>query len=276
VLTTVTLSVIVACLTVALTVSEMRRRRTQRQVLHLERRVREIRNHGGASRSSRTMRAVVGGALDTASKVRDVGVTSAMRSSLEGLLRWSIEGQSNLDALAGPDGTVTIVFSDIQDSTVHNDQLGDTLWMRVLESHDRLVQSTIAGYGGRIVKSQGDGFMMAFADPTDAVRGGLAVQSAIETGDRRLRRTPIQVRVGIHVGKAKERAGDLFGRDVALAARVADHASGGEVLVSEEVREAVVDATDITFTDPRDVELKGLTGEYRLWRAESALAGEVE
>jgi class 3 adenylate cyclase len=273
--TVLILAALLVILSGALVVSEVRRRRVQRQLARVERRLRDARDPLNGRRG-RAVKSVVGTALGTAARVRDVGVTSAVRSSLEGLLRWSVEGQSHLEALAGPDGTVTIVFSDIQDSTVHNDQLGDTLWMRVLESHDKLVQSAIAGYGGHIIKSQGDGFMMAFADPADAVRGSLAVQAAIESGDRRLRRNPIRVRVGIHVGKAKERDGDLFGRDVALAARVANQASGGEVLVSDDAYAAIADAPDLVFSDPRDVELKGLAGEYRLWRAGSGVTREGE
>lgn len=272
--TIVTLSVLLALLSGALVVSELRRRRTRRELSRAEHRLREARDPVSARRG-RTMKAMVGTALGTAARVREVGVTEAVRSSMEGLLRWSVESQIELDRIAGPDGKVTIVFSDIQDSTVHNDQLGDTIWMRVLESHDKLVQSTIADYGGRIIKSQGDGFMMAFTDPGNAVRAALAVEEAIEAGDRRLRRNPIHVRVGIHVGTAKQRAGDLFGRDVAMAARVADQANGGEVLVSDDVRQDLLDETDLVFTEPRYVELKGLTGTHCLWSAGLA-ARELE
>jgi len=271
----VTLSALLMMVSGALLVSEMRRRRARRELAKAEQRLREARDPLNGRRG-RAMKAVVGTALGTAARMREVGVSSAVRSSLEGLLRWSVESQSELDALAGPDGTVTIAFSDIQDSTVHNDQLGDTLWMRVLESHDKVVHAIVVDHGGHIVKSQGDGFMLAFAFPADAVRAALAVQSAIESGDRQLRKNPIHVRVGIHVGTAKQRDGDLFGRDVALAARVADQAAGGEVLVSDEVREAVAPVPDLAFGEPRDVELKGLPGLHRLWRVESVSTGQVE
>lgn len=245
-------------LTIALVVSEVRRRRTRRELRRLENRLRAA---GEPRRGASTVRAVVGTAI---------GVTSAVRSSLETMLRWSMESQSELDALVGPDGTVTIAFSDIEDSTVHNDQVGDTIWMRILESHDKVVRTAVERHGGQIVKSQGDGFMLAFAQPLDAVRGALAMQEAIEHGDRQLRRTPLRVRVGIHVGTAKERDGDLFGRDVAYAARVTGHAVGSEVLVSDFVRAALAEAPDLTFVSPRTVELKGLPGEHQLWRAISS------
>lgn len=270
-----TLSAALTLVTAAFLVSEWRRRRAKREVARLESRLRSVRDPRRAG-SSAAMRAMVGTALGTAARVREVGVTGAVRSSLENMLRWSLESQSELDALVGPDGTVTIAFSDIEDSTVHNDELGDTIWMRILESHDKVVRAAVQRHGGHIVKSQGDGFMLAFDDPVNAVRGALAMQVAIEKGDRQLRRTPLRVRVGIHVGTAKERDGDLFGRDVAFAARVTAQAFGSEVLVSEDVRSAISDAPDLDFVDPRIVELKGLPGEHRLWRATSAHARELQ
>ena len=271
----ISLSTALTLVIAALAVSELRRRRTKREVARLESRLRATRDPR-RSGGSATMRAMVGSALGTAAKVREVGVTGAVRSSLENMLRWSLESQSELDALVGPDGTVTIAFSDIEDSTVLNDELGDTIWMRILESHDKVVRSAVQKHGGHIVKSQGDGFMLAFGDPLNAVRGALAMQAAIEKGDRHLRRTPLRVRVGIHVGTAKERDGDLFGRDVAFAARVTAQAFGSEVLVSDDVRNAISDAPDLAFTDPRVVELKGLPGEHQLWLATSARPGELQ
>ena len=73
------------------------------------------------------------------------------------------------------------------------------------------------------------------------------------------------MRIGIHMGKSVRRGDDLFGRNVAMAARVAGLADGGEILVSERVHDAVSDDQDIAFDDGRDVELKGFSGTYRLY-----------
>jgi class 3 adenylate cyclase len=67
------------------------------------------------------------------------------------------------------------------------------------------------------------------------------------------------------MGKSVRRGDDLFGRNVAMAARVAGQAEGGEILVSEVVRDAVSDSDDIEFDEGRDVELKGFSGTYRLY-----------
>ncbi|MFS0901316.1 adenylate/guanylate cyclase domain-containing protein, partial [Mycolicibacterium litorale] len=82
-----------------------------------------------------------------------------------------------------------------------------------------------------------------------------------------LRRRPsgIRVRIGIHTGKSVRRGEDLFGRNVALAARVAAEAEGGEILVSEAVRDAVDGVDGVTIGDSREVSLKGFSGKHQLY-----------
>jgi class 3 adenylate cyclase len=72
------------------------------------------------------------------------------------------------------------------------------------------------------------------------------------------------------------RGDDLFGRNVAMAARVAAQAGGGEVLVSQTVRDAVQDCDDVSFDDGREVELKGFSGSYRLFAVDAAVDDEAE
>ena len=110
-----------------------------------------------------------------------------------------------------------------------------------------------------MVKNQGDGFMIAFSDPGQALRCSLAIQRA-------LRREPqnwngIRVRIGGHFGTSVRRGHDLFGLDVVMAARIADLARGGEILISAALREAIGDVEGISFTAAREVQLKGLTGD---------------
>jgi class 3 adenylate cyclase len=94
------------------------------------------------------------------------------------------------------------------------------------------------------------------------MRCAIAVQRTIGGGNRRLRGTPVRVRIGIHTGVAVQREGDLFGRNVALAARVAAYAEGGQILVTSEVSAAVAGNGEFQFTDAGTVEFKGLTGDY--------------
>jgi class 3 adenylate cyclase len=203
-------------------------------------------------------------ALQTAARIRDEGFGAAVRGSLEEMVGWAEEEKPDLRRMAADDGTVTLFFSDIENSTALNEQLGDRAWLKVLGAHDKIVRGRVERHDGHIVKSQGDGFMVVFAEPHEALRCAVEVQQSLESGGRRLRRNPIRVRIGIHRGEAVAKDGDFFGRNVAFAARVAGQAEGGEILVSSEVAEAVEGEGQVDFVRPRDVELKGLPGEHRL------------
>lgn len=263
--TVIVLSIALCLAATGWLVAELRRRRARREIERLRRALERQSSMTSHRPAARAVRAMVGSALETAVKVRNEGLGVVVKDSLEEMARWSQEDKSRLARLAGSDGRVAILFSDIEDSTVLNDQVGDAEWVKLLASHDKLVRSAVSARGGHIVKSQGDGFMIAFADAGEAVRGALDLRSAIESGDRRLRKRPIQVRVGVHIGTAIERDGDLFGRDVALAARVAAEAVGGEILVSDAIHDAVADESDLHLVEAQTVELKGLPGVHRLW-----------
>ncbi len=195
----------------------------------------------------------------TANIIRKDGLGAAVRSSIEDLADWAEVERPDLARLA-PNGRVAILFSDIEESTALNERIGDRAWVRLIDRHDKMVSRHVKRHGGYVVKSQGDGFMIAFAQPGEAVRCSVDLQ-----GELRKRTNGIRVRIGIHTGKSVRRGDDLFGRNVAMAARVAGQAEGGEVLVSEPVRAAVGESDGIGFDEGRDVELKGFSGTHRLY-----------
>ena len=266
-LTIIVLAVLLALSLAGLIVRQVQVVRARREVERLRTMLRrQGRGLTRRERRAQRVKAVVESAVDTVANVRDHGVSGLLMTSMEDLARWSQEDRSALEKLAGKDGSLSILFSDIEDSTDLNEKLGDKEWVRLLGSHDRLVQASVEEHRGHIVKSQGDGFMIAFREAADAVHAGLEIQDALSgTTDRRLRKTPIRVRVGIHCGTAIERDGDLFGRNVAMAARVAAQAKGGEILVSDDIRVALREVEDIVLVDGRDTELKGIPGVHRLW-----------
>jgi len=200
---------------------------------------------------------------ETVDRVREKGLGGAIRSSIDDLAGWAQVERPVLTRIAGPDGSVAILFSDIEGSTELNERLGDKEWVRLLARHDAAVRSAITRHDGHVVKTQGDGFMAAFGSPEQAVRTAIAVQRAFESG-RRKGRAPVLVRIGIHHGDVVHRDNDIFGRNVAQAARVAALAEGGEILVSRAVAEALADCEDIVLSEPREVQLKGLTGEHQV------------
>ena len=203
---------------------------------------------------------------ETANLIRKQGFGAAVRSSIEELADWAEVERPDLARLTR-DGNVVILFSDIEESTALNERMGDRAWVRLLERHDKLVRRLVDEHSGHVVKSQGDGFMVAFAHPEQAVGCSVAVQRALASQARRMSGITIRVRIGIHMGKSVRRGDDLFGRNVAMAARVAAQADGGEVLISEPVRDAV---GDVEVGPPREVELKGFGGTHRLYPVDLA------
>ena len=202
--------------------------------------------------------------LETAARVREEGLGEVLRSSMDDLAGLAEEAEPELREIAGRDGRITIFFSDIEDSTALNEELGDRGWVKLLAAHEKVVRDSVSNHSGHVVKSQGDGFMIAFASPDDAVNSAIGIQRGLASSNhRRLRSNPIQVRIGVHTGRAVEKGGDLFGRNVALAARVADEAGGGQILVTADVSETIEDEA-ISFTPHGEAELKGLPGTYEL------------
>ena len=181
----------------------------------------------------------------------------------------------DMRAHAAPDGTVAILFSDIEDSTVITERLGDERWLEVLREHNAIFREHIAAHDGFEVKSQGDGFMLAFPEPCKALEYAICIQRefaarAEETDE------PLRVRMGAHTGEVIAEEGDFFGMNVILAARIAAQADGGEILVSERMRQAAEshgsrgedEGIELRFDEGRELELKGLAGSHRVFRAE--------
>lgn len=142
------------------------------------------------------------------------------------------------------DAEVAIVFTDLVDFSSWALDVGDTLALELLRDVGEAIEPPIADRGGRIVKRLGDGLMAAFVEPQDAVDAVLESGrrlADVGTADYRPR-----MRAGIHVGKPRRLGGDLLGVDVNIAARLAEAASAGEVLVSDRVLERIqVDGLEV-------------------------------
>ncbi|MGA8846786.1 MAG: adenylate/guanylate cyclase domain-containing protein [Nocardioides sp.] len=223
-----------------------------------------LRPRPAASVTERAVARVVRGV----GKVREHGLTGLLQSSIEELQAWAAAEEQEIRSMADSDGRVTLLFSDIEDSTPLNERLGDDAWVRVLTAHDALVRARVEKYRGQVVKTSGDGFMVAFRDAEAACRAAVGIQKDLRrTLDPRLRVVaPVKVRIGIHTGTVISRDGDYFGRNVAMAARVGALATGGEVLVTDAVHAALDDDADVTLVEMGQVELKGLPGDHLVWR----------
>ena len=156
-------------------------------------------------------------------------------------------------------GTLTIVFSDIEDSTVRAMRLGDRQWLDVLTDHNRLVETHVRAHHGRIVKNQGDGFMLSFRSARQAVLASIGIQRDLHrlaAGDTT---EGVRVRIGMHTGEVlMDGDGDIFGKHVMIAARVGAIARGGSILVTSLVKQITEPRADLVFREPVDAELKGI------------------
>jgi adenylate cyclase len=205
---------------------------------------------------------------ETANVLRKEGFSAVVRNSIEDLAGWAEVERPDLARIT-PDGKVVLLFSDIEESTALNERIGDRSWAKVIGDHDKLVRKLVQEHSGHVVKSQGDGFMIAFAQPEQAIRCAGDIQRALEGNSQHKRRNGFRVRIGIHMGRSVRRGDDLFGRNVAMAARVANEAQGGEILVSEDVRDGVSDYDDIELDEGRDVKLKGFNGSHRVYAVQT-------
>jgi class 3 adenylate cyclase/pSer/pThr/pTyr-binding forkhead associated (FHA) protein len=172
----------------------------------------------------------------------------------------------NLRRLQAADGTVTILFTDIEDSTPLIDRLGDESWMELLRTHNAIIRRHVSERGGFEVKAQGDGFMIAFKSPRDAVLAAVAIQRAFAAYNEEGPDEIVHVRIGLHTGEAVRQGDDFYGKNVIIATRVSTQARGGEIVVSSAVKTLVEDGGGIEFGEGREVELKGLPGLHTVFR----------
>jgi class 3 adenylate cyclase len=172
----------------------------------------------------------------------------------------------SLRPAAAPDGTVTILFSDIEGSTQLNERLGDVQWLELLRAHHAIVREQVHEHGGFEVKAQGDGFMIAFPSARRAVQCARAIQSGIDSELGEHPEAPIRLRIGLHTGEAIREEADFYGKNIVLAARIADRAHGGEILASSVVKQLTESAGDLRFENERELELDGLAGTHTVYR----------
>jgi class 3 adenylate cyclase len=188
-----------------------------------------------------------------------------LTTSVEEIAELVTEMRPDLSASSAPDGTVTIAFTDIEDSLRLNAFLGDKRWLEVLHAHNDVIKRLTAEHNGAVVKSQGDGFMLAFASSRRAVTCAQAIDQAIAATFQDPG-SPIRVRIGLHVGEIIREADDFFGHAVNYAARVASSARGGEIVVSSLVHDLLAQTGEFDFEEARIVELKGIDGPQAIYR----------
>ncbi len=152
--------------------------------------------------------------------------------------------------------TKTLMFTDIVTSTDLMGLIGDAAWEDLLQWHDRELRSLFAGHRGEVVSHTGDGFFVAFDQPSDAVAAAVSVQRKLAE-HRRDTGFALSVRIGIHHAEVTRDGVDYRGQGVHAAARVGAVARGEEIAVTQVTLDAA-DKLQVATSEPRTVELKGI------------------
>lgn len=185
------------------------------------------------------------------------------RSWTRGILEY-VEGQLEAAGLHSRlERLPAVCFLDITGYTRLTEERGDAAAAELAERLARLVQAVSRRHGGQPVKWLGDGVMFHFPEPGPGVLAALEMVAGVADAG-----LP-PAHVGLHAGPVLFQEGDYFGRTVNVAARVADYARPGEVLVTQEVVDASA-GIGLAFTEVGPVELKGVSGVVRLHSARTA------
>lgn len=158
---------------------------------------------------------------------------------------------------------VCLLFTDVENSTINLNRLGDEGWYEVLSNHDHVVREAMRTHGGTEIDKPGDGFLITFTDSGRAVLAAIEMQRrlvAVEVSPGQ----PIAVRMGLHAGEVIRRGRELVGREVHLAARVGAQAVGGEILVSRDLADELASSGRFRFGEARRAVLKGFDGEHEV------------
>jgi len=158
---------------------------------------------------------------------------------------------------------VTILFTDIEDHTSVMRSLGDEKGRLVLREHESIMREALRRHGGTEVKTMGDGFMASFASAYRALECAIAMQKAFEARNETAA-VPLRVRIGLNAGEPIAEDDDLFGSAVILAARTAAKARGGEIYVTDVVRQLAA-GKGFLFSDLGETELRGFEDPVRLY-----------
>ena len=170
------------------------------------------------------------------------------------------------------EGTVTVMFTDVEGSTSLLSTRGFTESHEIMKAYEQIIDEKVGEHAGRRIKGLGDGFMVSFGSSRHGVECALDIQRAIADYSKLNPERKIRIRIGINTGEVVEEAGDIFGAAVNVAARVAGKAKGGEILVSDVVRQLVGPVAEIKFDYRGHYKLKGFPDR---WRLHEVTAGEA-
>jgi class 3 adenylate cyclase len=159
-----------------------------------------------------------------------------------------------------------ILWTDVEGHTPIMQRLGDDRGRELMREHETMTREALAAHGGTEVKTMGDGFMAWFPSSQRALECAVTLQRSFYARES-ANSEPLRMRVGINAGEPIAEDDDLFGASVIAAARICREASGGEILVSDVVRQLAA-GKGFRFTDAGVSALKGLDEPVHLFKVE--------
>lgn len=166
-------------------------------------------------------------------------------------------------AMSSPDGAVTLLLVALDDCPAILASVGSARGDALLVNHRAVISALGARHGGSVVKVEQDAVMVSFDSSHAGLRCAIDLQRAISAlsvdpvG-------PLRLRAGLHTGFVISSGESVFGRNVLIAARIADQAAGGEILVSEAVREYTATDPSFAFESRGAIHLRGVHGEHEV------------
>lgn len=179
-------------------------------------------------------------------------------------------GVARVRGLLGPGstrGTLSVMFTDLENSTSVSASLGDVRAQEYRREHDQLLRGEFERFGGAEVKGFGDGFLVAFGSASAAAHCAVAIQQRLDAYNQ-AHPLAIRVRIGLNVGEVFVEDDDIFGTAVVVASRVMSQAHGGEIYLSE-LMNGVLEATgEFTTHDLGPAQLKGIDEPQEIFKLE--------
>ncbi len=173
-----------------------------------------------------------------------------------------------------PRELLTVLFTDVVASTELHVARGDAEAEAILRHCEGVVHACVAEHEGRVIKGTGDGQLVAFTSPRRAVQCAVAIMRALAQDAERERGIAVRLRAGLHAGEVVVGGGDIHGSAVSAASRICARAQGGEVLVSDVVRQLCGElGPGAVFSDRGRFSLKGFPDRWRLFSVAPAAEG---
>ena len=162
---------------------------------------------------------------------------------------------------------ITILFTDIEDSTRYWDTRGDIDGRLMVDYHNRLIFPVIKKFKGKIIKTIGDAIMASFSRSEQAVKAAIGIQQILQKTRRQDKNFGLKVRIGIHTGKAIVEHSDVFGDVVNVAARIEEIGQGNDIFLSENSADKI-DKKAFGLVKSMSFKPKGKTRKIKIYRCE--------